>query len=137
MLERGGHLRVQHVEQTDMDTVTFVVTKHVSQECTLSTDQSRAYAQMHQYYHHISVDHSANQYVNGMAHTNSIEGFWSQFKRGIDGIYHWISVKHLQAYAEEFAYRYNSREITESQRFNLVLTNLSGRLKYEELIAKK
>lgn len=68
-----------------------------------------------------------------MAHTNTIEGFWSHLKRGIDGIYHWVSVKHLQSYANEFSLRYNSRKFDTDQRFNFVLANMVGRLTYKEL----
>jgi hypothetical protein len=124
MVERGGNVIVQHVKTIDesaKDTFEFVVTKNVSQEATLVTDQHRGYFGMSKYYEHLTVDHTARQYVDGMAHTNTIEGFWSQMKRGIDGIYHWISVKHLQSYAEEFAFRYNTPTLSESGRFNLVL----------------
>jgi C4-type Zn-finger protein len=63
--------------------------------------------------------------------TNNIEGFWSQFKRVIDGIYHWASVKHLQSYVDEFALRYNTRKFNAKDRFNLVLDNIEGRLTYK------
>jgi len=130
-----GRVIVQQVDKPSHDVIEYIVTKNVSQEATLISDQSRAYNKMHKFYDHKRVDHSAKQYVNGIAHTNTIEGFWSQLKRGIDGIYHWVSVKHLGAYAHEFAYRYNTRKINENNRFNLVLANMVGRLTYKELIA--
>ncbi len=137
MVDReDGRVIVQQVVKADHDVVEFVVTKNVSQVATLISDQSRAYNRMSRFYDMHRVDHSANEYVRGMAHTNTIEGFWSQLKRGIDGIYHWVSVKHLQAYAQEFALRYNSRKFNEYTRFNLVLTNMVGRLTYEQLINK-
>lgn len=99
------------------------------------TDDWTAYNSLDVYYERYSINHSAGRYVNSQIHTNTIEGFWSQFKRGIVGIYHWASQKHLQSYLDEFAYRYNARKINDSQRFNLVLANMVGRLKYKTLIA--
>ena len=72
--------------------------------------------------------------MNGRVHTNTIEGFWSLLKRGIVGIYHFTSVKHLQFYVDEFVFRYNTRHNDESQRFNLLLMNTEQRLTYKELI---
>ena len=76
----------------------------------------------------------AGQYVNGRVHTNTIEGFWGLLKRGIVGIYHFTSVKHLQNYVDEFVFRYNTRDNAEPQRFNLLLSNTEHRLTYEGLI---
>lgn len=75
-------------------------------------------------------------YVNGIVHTNTIEGFWSLFKRGVIGIYHFISRKHIDRYLNEFAYRYNTRKLSESARFGMLLENCHGRLRYNQLIAK-
>ncbi len=69
-------------------------------------------------------------------HTNGIENFWSLFKRGIIGIYHQVSNKHLQAYADEFAYRYNTRKLNDQERLTTVLTHTQGRLKYKDLTKK-
>ena len=71
-----------------------------------------------------------------MSHTNGLENFWSHLKRTIDGTYHWCSVKHLQTYVDECALRYNSRKISTSERFNLILVNSTGRLSYKTLISK-
>src|SRR5260221_13357006 len=82
---------------------------------------------------HVIVDHSSGQYVNGGFHTNGIENFWSLLKRGIVGIYHQVSPWHLQRYCNEFAGRYNTRKIADNERFNLLLRNSDGRLKYRDL----
>ena len=74
------------------------------------------------------------EYVNGRIHTNTIEGFWSILKRGIVGIYHFTSRKHIQKYVDEFVFRYNTRNIEESCRFNFMLSNTEYRLTYKELI---
>ena len=62
-------------------------------------------------YIHESVNHSISEYVRGVAHTNTIEGFWGQLKRSIDGTYHAVSPKHLQHYVDEFSFRYNHRTV--------------------------
>ena len=89
---------------------------------------------MRRIYDHKVVKHSANQYVNGRVHTNTIEGFWSLLKRGIFGIYHFTSKKHLQYYVDEFVFRFNTRHGSENERFNLLLQNIENRITYKELI---
>jgi len=59
---------------------------------------------------HQTVDHSAKEYVRGDVHTNNIEAFWANVKRGINGTYVWVSKKHLQTYLREFEYRHNLRQ---------------------------
>ena len=63
-----------------------------------------------------------------------MEGFWGLLKRGILGIYHNVSNKHLQRYVDEFVFRYNTRKISESERFALFLQHMENRLTYQELI---
>ena len=72
-----------------------------------------------------------------MIHTNNVEAFWSVMKRGVYGIYHQISYKHLQRYCDEFSYRYNSRKLNDGERFELTLKQLEGRLSYKQLVHGK
>mgnify|MGYP003530048618 CR=1 FL=1 len=83
---------------------------------------------------HVVVDHSKGEYVRGGFHTNGIENFWSLLKRGIIGIFHQVSPWHLQRYCDEFAARFNSRNIKDHERFDLALQHSDGRLKYKDLI---
>jgi hypothetical protein len=101
------------------------------------SDDARGYHAVKNEYAHVIINHSAGVYVNGAFHTNGVENFWSLFKRGIIGIYHHVSHKHLQAYADEFAYRYNTRGLNDQHRLQTVLTHTEGRLKYKDLTAKK
>ena len=85
---------------------------------------------------HVMVDHKSGQYVNGGFHSNGIKNFWSLLKRGIIGIFHQVSPQHLQRYCDEFAARYNTRQIKDHERFELSIQNSEGRLKYNQLIGK-
>ncbi|MGA2017220.1 MAG: transposase, partial [Opitutaceae bacterium] len=71
-------------------------------------------------------NHSADEWVAGIAHTNSIEGFWSQLKRSINGTFHHVSKQHLQAYVDEFAFRYN-RRTSERSMFDHVSERVAER----------
>lgn len=70
----------------------------------------------------------------GAFHTNTLEGYWSLVKRGCIGIYHSWSAKHLQMYLNEFSFRYNTRKLSESERFNTMLSNIAMTLPYKKLI---
>lgn len=75
-----------------------------------------------------------NEYVNGKVFTNTIEDFWSTLKRGILGIYHFWSKKHLQKYVDEFVFRYNTHNLNDHARFDILLNNCTTRTTYQELI---
>jgi transposase-like protein len=78
---------------------------------TVYTDEWKAYNALEgKGYGHSRVNHSQSVYVSGDVHTNTIEGFWATVKRGIGGVYHAVSTKHLQSYLDEYSFRYNHRE---------------------------
>lgn len=103
---------------------------------TIFTDQYRPYNTLNSSWDRQVVQHSAGEYVRGDVHTNNIENFWSHFKRGVFGIYHQVSDKHLASYVNEFSYRYNGRTLTNGSRFDLTLANSQKRLTYNDLIKK-
>lgn len=78
---------------------------------TLHTDDSRIYSRVKRDFTHEFVNHSKLEYVKSGVHTNTIEGFWGQLKRSIDGTYHCVSPKYLQLYVNEFVFRYNYRDV--------------------------
>lgn len=133
-VEREGKLIAKQVEDTKLDTLTKEVAKRVKESASVFTDEWLGYNALQRIYDHSVIKHKANEYVNGHIHTNTIEGFWSLLKRGIVGIYHFTTKKHLQKYVDEFVFRYNTRKFGESQRFNLLLANTEYRLTYKELI---
>lgn len=136
-MERGGAVRfdVKDPHENEPD----LVRKHVDTGSVLMTDTANAYVTVgKEYADHQSVDHSKDEYVrDGYIHTNTIEGAFSQFDRMYVGTYHYISNKHMQAYANECAYRYNTRKANITTRFEDTVLKCSGvRLKYDVLIAK-
>jgi transposase-like protein len=136
-IQRNGNARIQTIPDTKGNTLKSVVRENVSPDSILMTDNYKGYAGLDQEYkEHNIISHSTHQYVNGIIHTNTIEGFWSLLKRGIVGIYHHTSKKHLHRYCEEFEYRYNSRKLVDSERFGLLLSACNGRLTYKDLIKK-
>jgi transposase-like protein len=134
MIERGGKVVAKVVEDTKSKTLTREVVNYVKETAKLYTDEWLGYKGVSKIYDHSIVKHNQSEYVNGRVHTNSIEGFWALLKRSIVGVYHFTSKKHLQKYVDEMVFRYNSRNISEGQRFNLMLTNTEHRLKYKDLI---
>lgn len=101
---------------------------------TIVTDGWVGYRGLSRDFVHKVVEHSAGTYVRDGYHTNAIEGFWSQLKRGIIGVYHLVSGKHLARYCEEFAYRYNTRAMRDGQRFMGFVASADSHLTYVNLI---
>lgn len=133
MLDRDGEVVAKHVPDTEKKTLLPIIRAAVAPGSTLCTDEFPAYTSLRRVYDHQTVKHNAEQYVRGAIHTNSIEGFWSLLKRGIIGVYHFTSEKHLQKYVDEFAFRYNSRAMHDANRFADMLGNVAGRLDYKTL----
>lgn len=110
LVQRGGSVRSFHVGVADQDTVQTIVSKNVAAEARLFTDESKLYFGAGDIFaEHETVRHSAKEYVRGEVHTNTIEGFFSIFKRGMKGNYQHCKEKHLHRYLAEFDFRYNNR----------------------------
>lgn len=133
MVERKGKLKAKAIENVKSETLCKEVIKNVKRTANLYSDEWVGYKSLDLIYNHSYIKHNRKQYVNGRVHTNTIEGFWSLLKRGIVGIYHFTSKKHLQMYVDEFVFRYNTRKGTESERFNLLLNNIENRITYKAL----
>jgi transposase-like protein len=130
---KTGRVATAVVEHTDRRTLHSFVQSHTEATATVYTDEAVQYKGMAR--RHEAVAHSANEYVRGMAHTNGMESHWALFKRGLDGIYHHVSVKHLGRYTTEFEGRHNARPLdTEEQMTAMVQGSVGKRLKYDDLI---
>jgi transposase-like protein len=110
LVARGGSVRSFHVENADKATVNQIIAGNISRETRVHTDESRLYNDMLLHVQsHEAVHHSSGEYVRGDVHTNSVEGYFSIFKRGMKGVYQHCKEKHLHRYLAEFDFRYNNR----------------------------
>ena len=132
LVERGGRVRTFHTAVAHKETVTKIVRENIAKESHLHTDESSLYTGSDTHFAaHESVKHSAEEYVRynftwgsegpktEKVHTNSAEGYFSIFKRGIYGVYHHVSQQHLKRYLGEFDFRYNERialGVTDTER---------------------
>jgi len=135
MIERNGKLNAKVIENVKARTLEQEIIKCVRDSANVYTDEFLGYKRICEFYLHAIVRHKLNQYVNGAAFTNNVEGFWSLVKRGLLGIYHFTSKKHLQKYLDEFVFRFNTKDYDEVGRFNRLLTNMTVRTRYQDLIA--
>lgn len=133
VMERKGEVRADVVPDTSGYNLRPYVVKNVEFGADIMTDEHLGYNGLEQLFHRYKVNHGEGEYVKGSVHTNSLEGFWSWLKRGIDGTYHSISKKHLQQYLDEFSFRYNTRTCSGNGRFNIMLNNINSRLTYKQL----
>lgn len=112
-----------------------IIEAWVDKGSIMVSDEHRSYNTLSPDYFHVAINHQQGEYVRGGFTNNGIENFWSLFKRGIIGIYHQVSPKHLHRYSTEFSYRYNSRNDSATFRFTNTIKNAnSTRLKYKDLI---
>lgn len=134
LVQRDGKAKLTVIGS---NTFKDVVRKNVDKSATVVTDTHLAYVGLAQEYEgHQSVNHSKSQYRDGLAYTNTVEGFFSCLKRSIYGCYHSVSTKHLEKYCIETSFRYNLRKMTDADRFTFAIQNTEGRLTYNNLIQK-
>jgi len=108
LVERKGKVRSHHVPSVSAKTLRPILDKHIHAETTVYSDEGGARIGT-EFKNHGTVNHSIGEYVRGDIHTNTIEGYFSIFKRGIVGVYHHVSEQHLKRYLAEFDFRYNER----------------------------
>ena len=113
--------------------LTVPILRTVKRSARLYTDEWCGYDTIGRIYVRNIVDHGKGQYVDGDSYTNSIESFWATVKRSIIGIYHKTSRKHLHRYMNEYVFRYNTRKMNETERFNLLLCNVEYHITYKSL----
>lgn len=138
MVERGGRLRAVATKDTGSNTLMTLARNNIDIDATIYTDEHMPYRPLPKLgFKHESVNHGVKEFVNGMASTNTAESFWSHLKRGINGIYHHVSAKHQQFYCDEYSFRWNTREMTDGERFEAWFDNIGGkRLMYKTLTKK-
>ena len=137
LVERGGEVRSFHVASHGALTVMPVLRAHIVPEASLMTDEAGQYRFAGEYFaSHGFTTHSAGEYVRGNIHTNTVEGVFSIFKRGMKGVYQHCGEQHLHRYLSEFDFRYNTRTklgYSDADRAALVLRGVEGkRLTYQQ-----
>ncbi|MFZ1664273.1 MAG: IS1595 family transposase [Flavobacteriales bacterium] len=137
ILQRDGRVVATPVANSKKATIQPIMRKHVEIGSAINTDEHWGYKGLNKDFKHTSVNHASGQYAKGTTHTNGIENFWSLFKRGLNGIYHQVSPKHLHRYCNEYAYRFNNRDLCQQEKFNVAVFQAEGRrLTYRTLIGK-
>jgi transposase-like protein len=137
LVERGGNVRTFHVPVADQVTVQSIVKENIARESRLHTDESKLYFGIDKHFaSHETVKHSAKEYVRDDIHTNTAEGYFSIFKRGMRGVYQHCREKHLHRYLAEFDFRYNHRVklgFNDGERAVLAVKSAAGkRLTYRQ-----
>lgn len=142
LVERGGAVRSYHVEGSTVGQVIPIVEANVAREAAVMTDSAMLYKrQLGDFASHDRVDHSEKEYARyeegrPVIHTNTVEGYFSLFKRGMRGVYQHCSEKHLHRYLAEFDFRYNNRSalgVEDEQRAVKAAVGLKGkRLMYRD-----
>ena len=129
-----GQVEAEVVNHTDAETLQGFVEDYTDDCATVYTDEARAYQGVHR--RHEAIKHSVGEYVRGQVHTNGMESFWATLKRGYHGVYHQMSVKHLDRYIDEFSGRHNDRPADTIDQMAMIVQRMVGRrLKYADLTA--
>lgn len=126
VLERHGEARVKVVGDRTANSVIPEIVENVEPGSNVYTDDLQSYQELVAEYAHEVIDHT-EAYVKGRVHTNGIENFWSLFKRALRGTYVSVEPFHLQAYADEQAYKFNRRKGEDSDRFVRALSQIGGK----------
>lgn len=125
MVERKGRARIRKVPSSGTRGLVPEILNHVSTDSWIFSDEHGAYKLLYrQGYNHSSVNHRNLEYVKGNVHTQNVENFWSNLKRGITGVYRHVDPKYLQAYADEYAFRYSHRN-SRAPMFDLILNQVA------------
>lgn len=141
LVERGGAVRTFHVAQATKVNVAQLVSDNIAHESMLFTDESHLYPTVGKtFISHLTVKHSAGEYARGGVHTNTIEGYFGVFKRGMKGTYQHCAEKHLHRYLAEFDFRHNQRVALgvndEARAFRILDGVVGKRLTYETTSAR-
>lgn len=134
MLQRDGNLKATVIDNITAKTIENEANKNIVLGSVVMSDEWKSYRVLRKRYQHRNVNHSRHKYVIDDVSTNSIESFWATFKRGLKGVYHIMSKKHLSRYVNEFVFRYNLRKKNRSLLFDDLLINTNTRLTYKRLV---
>ncbi|MFL5741387.1 MAG: IS1595 family transposase [Flavisolibacter sp.] len=139
LLDRQGKVKTFVLPDTKQERIVELIKSNITKDAQIITDNHPSYRSLtSEGFSHVIIKKIPFVYITeGPWHTNNMEGYWSILKRGIYGIYHQVSPKHLQRYCNETAFRYNNRKTLQDERFANALANCNGSLKYKTLVGKK
>lgn len=138
LVERGGEARVTHMGHVTAKNIGAFMAKNADLKSRLQTDESRLYATLgKEFASHESVNHGAKEYARGDVNTNTVEGMFGVFKRGMTGVYQHCGEQHFQRYLDEFTFRFNNRTklgIEDTERAEKMVKGMGGkRLTYRRI----
>lgn len=125
------------VDSVNSDSLDREVLDNIEKGCNIMSDEWQGYKGLKYNFRHEFIQHNKGEYVNGEVHTNTIEGYWSLFKRMFIGIYHVISKDHINKYLDALTFRYNNIGENAKSLFDTFLSKSYGRLSYEMLTVKE
>jgi transposase-like protein len=137
LVERGGSARSFHIDSTSIANIAPILRANISRESALMTDEATHYTETgRDFASHDTVNHGRKEYVRGHVTTNTVEGYYSIFKRGMKGVYQHCAEKHLHRYLSEFDFRYSNRValgVHDGERADLAIKGAAGkRLTYRQ-----
>jgi len=136
LVERGGKAQSMVVNDLKAKTIVPILKANIDKESRVMTDEAGQYRYLNRDFEHDFVRHGQGEYGRGEVTTNTIEGFFSIFKRGMKGVYQHCSEKHLHRYLAEFDFRYNNRialDVNDNERLDAMLSGIIGkRLTYRD-----
>lgn len=133
MVQRDGKVKTFVLPKRRAVYIQPLIRKHIKKDTILYTDEYDGYCGMGKDYQHAAINHSKKQFKDGDICTNRMEGFWTQLKRSLYGIYHRVSPKYLQRYTDEACWRYNTRHMKQGQIFNLFMSKINDRITLKQL----
>ncbi len=139
LVERGGRVRSRVIAEVTGKNLKGAIREHVHRRSQILTDENTAYGGIgKEYMGHYTVNHSKKEYVRGTIHTNTVEGYFSIFKRSLIGIFHNVSKKHLHRYLAGADFRYSNRKLEDGERTALAIRSAEGkRLVYRKPVSSK
>jgi len=136
MIARHGKLEVKAIPTNGRKVIIPIVEDRIDKNATVMTDEYAVYKSLDKEYHHEAVNHHKEEWVRGDAHTNNIENAWSLFKRSVVGSFHQISAKHVEAYLDEFEWRFNGRNNPYLFEDTLIKLLNAPKMEFKDLITK-
>lgn len=138
MIDESGDVRAEAISKSTKAIIRPIMEDNIDESAVVVTDGAKVYRDADdRWSKHVVVKHDRKQFVVDGFTTNHIENFWSHFKRTISGTYFHMKDWHLDEYVQESAFRYNTRDLKEGERFDLTLANSNKTLSWNELVGKR